>query len=154
MHEAVAAEFTRKFAAAMGSLSVGRGTAPTTQVGPLIDAGARADVHALVTAAVDAGATALTGGVLRTAPATSTRPPSWRTFPRMQRSSARRFLMQIFTDIRVKQPAEIDEKLEAAVRAAQRDARTKGSDGVLVIRYSFEHYSVALSPDVPFGQTY
>ncbi|AOY73092.1 NAD-dependent succinate-semialdehyde dehydrogenase [Arthrobacter sp. TES] len=62
VHEAVAAEFTRKFAAAMGSLSVGRGTAPTTQVGPLIDAGARADVHALVTAAVDAGATALTGG--------------------------------------------------------------------------------------------
>ncbi|UOD81607.1 hypothetical protein [Paenarthrobacter ureafaciens] len=62
--------------------------------------------------------------------------------------------MQIFTDIRVKQPTEIDEKLEAAVRAAQRDARTKGSDGVLVIRHSFEHYSVALSPDVPFGQTY
>ncbi|ELT42954.1 aldehyde dehydrogenase family protein, partial [Arthrobacter nitrophenolicus] len=32
--------------------------------GPLIDAGARDDVHALVTAAVDAGATAVTGGAL------------------------------------------------------------------------------------------
>ncbi|MET3774421.1 aldehyde dehydrogenase family protein, partial [Arthrobacter nitrophenolicus] len=39
-----------------------RGTDPSTQVGPLIDAGARDDVHALVTAAVDAGATAVTGG--------------------------------------------------------------------------------------------
>ncbi|AMB39039.1 hypothetical protein IG195_06295 [Arthrobacter sp. TES] len=62
--------------------------------------------------------------------------------------------MQILTEIRVNQPTEIDEKLEAAVRAAHEDARTKGKHGVLVIRRSFEHYSVLLSPDVPFGQTY
>jgi succinate-semialdehyde dehydrogenase/glutarate-semialdehyde dehydrogenase len=31
-------------------------------VGPLIDAGAREDVHALVAAAADVGATAVTGG--------------------------------------------------------------------------------------------
>ena len=46
----------------MGALTTGRGTEPGTQVGPLIDAGARDDVHALVSAAVDAGATAVTGG--------------------------------------------------------------------------------------------
>ena len=62
VQESVAAEFTAKFAAAMGALATGRGTEPATQVGPLIDAGARDDVHALVSAAVDAGATAVTGG--------------------------------------------------------------------------------------------
>ncbi|MDJ0459848.1 NAD-dependent succinate-semialdehyde dehydrogenase [Arthrobacter sp. NQ7] len=62
VHESVAQEFTRKFAAAMGVLTTGRGTEPETTVGPLIDAGARDDVHALVTAAVGAGAVAVTGG--------------------------------------------------------------------------------------------
>ncbi|MGO4248973.1 aldehyde dehydrogenase family protein, partial [Paenarthrobacter sp. RAF54_2] len=62
VHSSVAAEFTAKFAAAMGALVTGRGTDPATQVGPLIDAGAREDVHALVSAAVDAGAVAVTGG--------------------------------------------------------------------------------------------
>jgi succinate-semialdehyde dehydrogenase/glutarate-semialdehyde dehydrogenase len=62
VQESVAQEFTRKFAAAMGALSTGRGTEPATKVGPLIDAGARDDVHALVSAAVNAGATAITGG--------------------------------------------------------------------------------------------
>jgi succinate-semialdehyde dehydrogenase/glutarate-semialdehyde dehydrogenase len=62
VHESVAQEFSRKFAAAMGALTTGRGTEPSTKVGPLIDSGARDDVHALVAAAVDAGATALTGG--------------------------------------------------------------------------------------------
>ncbi len=62
VHSSVAADFTRKFASAMGALVTGRGTEPSTQVGPLIDSGARDDVHALVSAAVDAGATALTGG--------------------------------------------------------------------------------------------
>jgi succinate-semialdehyde dehydrogenase/glutarate-semialdehyde dehydrogenase len=62
VHESVAQEFTRKFAAAMGALTTGRGTDPTTQVGPLIDAGARDDVHKLVSAAMAAGAVAVTGG--------------------------------------------------------------------------------------------
>ena len=62
VHESVVEEFTAKFAAAMGALATGRGTDPATQVGPLIDAGARDDVHALVTAALDSGATAVTGG--------------------------------------------------------------------------------------------
>jgi succinate-semialdehyde dehydrogenase/glutarate-semialdehyde dehydrogenase len=62
VQETVAAEFTAKFAAAMGALTTGRGTEPATKVGPLIDAGARDDVHALVAAAVGAGAPAVTGG--------------------------------------------------------------------------------------------
>ncbi|KNC17821.1 succinate-semialdehyde dehydrogenase [Arthrobacter sp. RIT-PI-e] len=62
VHQGVAEEFTAKFAAVMGALSTGRGTEPSTQVGPLIDAGARDDVHALVGAAVAAGAVAVTGG--------------------------------------------------------------------------------------------
>ncbi|MGY2747812.1 NAD-dependent succinate-semialdehyde dehydrogenase [Arthrobacter sp. UYCu723] len=62
VHESVAQEFTLKFAAAMGALATGRGTEPATQVGPLIDAGARDNVHALVSAAIEAGATVVTGG--------------------------------------------------------------------------------------------
>ena len=62
VHESVAAEFTAKFAAAMGALTTGRGTEATSKVGPLIDSGARDDVHALVTAAVAQGATVATGG--------------------------------------------------------------------------------------------
>ncbi|MDO5743022.1 MAG: NAD-dependent succinate-semialdehyde dehydrogenase [Micrococcaceae bacterium] len=62
VHESVAEEFTTKFAAAMGALKTGRGTDPETNVGPLIDSGARDDVHSLVAAAIEAGATAVTGG--------------------------------------------------------------------------------------------
>jgi len=62
VQESVAQEFTRKFAAAMGALATGRGTDPASQVGPLIDDSAREDVHALVRAAIDAGAVALVGG--------------------------------------------------------------------------------------------
>ncbi len=61
----VAGEFTRKFAEAMGALTLGRGTEDASKVGPLIDAGARDDVHSLVTAAIEAGAEAVTGGKAR-----------------------------------------------------------------------------------------
>lgn len=62
VQDSIAHEFTRKFTSAMSALATGRGTEPETQVGPLIDAGARDEIHALVSAAVEAGATALTGG--------------------------------------------------------------------------------------------
>ncbi|WP_432565383.1 NAD-dependent succinate-semialdehyde dehydrogenase [Kineococcus sp. SYSU DK003] len=58
----VAEDFTRAFAERMGSLVVGRGTQDGVQVGPLIDAGARTDVAARVSEAVEAGATVVTGG--------------------------------------------------------------------------------------------
>ncbi|MFD1214339.1 NAD-dependent succinate-semialdehyde dehydrogenase [Arthrobacter sp. GCM10027362] len=62
VQESVAGEFTAKFAEAMAALKTGRGTEPSANVGPLIDAGAREDVHGLVTAAVEAGAEVVTGG--------------------------------------------------------------------------------------------
>jgi succinate-semialdehyde dehydrogenase/glutarate-semialdehyde dehydrogenase len=58
----VAEEFTRKFSEAMAAQKLGRGTEDASKVGPLIDGGARDDVHALVTAAVRAGAQVATGG--------------------------------------------------------------------------------------------
>jgi succinate-semialdehyde dehydrogenase/glutarate-semialdehyde dehydrogenase len=62
VHESVAAEFTAKFAAAMGALKLGRGTEQDSTVGPLIDGRARDDVHALVLEAVADGAAVAIGG--------------------------------------------------------------------------------------------
>jgi succinate-semialdehyde dehydrogenase/glutarate-semialdehyde dehydrogenase len=62
VQESVAEEFTRKFAEAMAALKPGRGTETDSKVGPLIDGGARKDVHALVTEAVQSGARVATGG--------------------------------------------------------------------------------------------
>lgn len=62
VHESVAAEFTGKFAEAMKGLRPGRGTETGVTVGPLIDGGARKDVHALVEEAVTSGARVVAGG--------------------------------------------------------------------------------------------
>lgn len=62
VHSSVAAEFSEKFAARMGGLTVGNGTVQGVDVGPLITAKARDGVHELVSDAVGKGATALTGG--------------------------------------------------------------------------------------------
>lgn len=62
VQESVAEEFTAKFAVAMAALRTGRGTEADAKVGPLIDDGARKDVHALVSEAVEAGAVLATGG--------------------------------------------------------------------------------------------
>jgi succinate-semialdehyde dehydrogenase/glutarate-semialdehyde dehydrogenase len=62
VHESVADEFGRRFAARMGALRVGRGTEPGVDVGPLVDAATRDKVGALVADAVDSGAKVLTGG--------------------------------------------------------------------------------------------
>ena len=55
-------EFSRRLAARMEQLRLGRGTDPDTDIGPLIDATQRDKVHELVTDAVHRGATVLTGG--------------------------------------------------------------------------------------------
>ena len=62
VHESVAEEFTAKFAEAMKALKPARGTESDANVGPLIDGGARDDVHSLVTEAVESGAEVATGG--------------------------------------------------------------------------------------------
>jgi succinate-semialdehyde dehydrogenase/glutarate-semialdehyde dehydrogenase len=62
VHESVAAEFARRLTERMGTLRVGRGTEPDTDVGPLIDEAQREKVEELVTDAVERGAKTLTGG--------------------------------------------------------------------------------------------
>jgi succinate-semialdehyde dehydrogenase/glutarate-semialdehyde dehydrogenase len=58
----VAPEFSRRLAERMAALRVGPGTDEQTQVGPLVNEDAVVKVDELVTAAVTAGAAALTGG--------------------------------------------------------------------------------------------
>ncbi|SLN34188.1 Succinate-semialdehyde dehydrogenase [NADP(+)] GabD [Roseivivax jejudonensis] len=62
VHEDVAAEFTRRFAAAMGALTVGDGTDPDVDVGPLVNAETRDKVAAFVADALAKGATLELGG--------------------------------------------------------------------------------------------
>jgi succinate-semialdehyde dehydrogenase/glutarate-semialdehyde dehydrogenase len=65
VHESLAAEFARRLAARMGALTVGRGTEPDTDVGPLIDSAQRTKVAELVTDATERGARVLLGGESR-----------------------------------------------------------------------------------------
>ena len=58
----VAGEFARRLAAQMGTLTVGPGYEPASEVGPLIDEAARDKVAGLVGDAVARGATVVVGG--------------------------------------------------------------------------------------------
>ena len=62
VHESLAADFAAKLAARMGALTVGRGTQPGVDVGPLVDASTRDKVADLVQDAVDSGGRVLVGG--------------------------------------------------------------------------------------------
>jgi succinate-semialdehyde dehydrogenase/glutarate-semialdehyde dehydrogenase len=62
VHESVAEEFSRKFAARMSRLTLGKGTRKDVTVGPLIDAKAVAKVTELLEDAVAKGARVVTGG--------------------------------------------------------------------------------------------
>ncbi|RYH08750.1 NAD-dependent succinate-semialdehyde dehydrogenase [Tropicimonas sp. IMCC6043] len=62
VHEAVAEEFTRRLAEAMGKLKVGDGTDPTVDVGALVNADTRDKVAAFVEDAVSRGAKVEVGG--------------------------------------------------------------------------------------------
>ncbi|MDI3419427.1 NAD-dependent succinate-semialdehyde dehydrogenase [Streptomyces luteolus] len=62
VHESVAGAFAECLAARMGALTVGRGTEPGVDVGPLIDADGRGKVDELVEDAVGRGAKTLVGG--------------------------------------------------------------------------------------------
>ncbi|MFI7382371.1 NAD-dependent succinate-semialdehyde dehydrogenase [Streptomyces sp. NPDC049813] len=64
VHRSVADEFATRLTARMSTLTVGDGTDPGTDVGPLIDAAGRAKVESLVRDAVERGAKVLTGGEL------------------------------------------------------------------------------------------
>ncbi len=62
VQESAAAEFSTRLAAALGALTIGRGTDPSVKVGPLIDEPSRQKVQELVADATDLGARVLTGG--------------------------------------------------------------------------------------------
>jgi succinate-semialdehyde dehydrogenase / glutarate-semialdehyde dehydrogenase len=62
VHEHVAADFAARLAARMSELRVGGGIDPLSDVGPLIDTAQRDKVDELVTDALAAGASVLTGG--------------------------------------------------------------------------------------------
>ncbi|RRR69751.1 MAG: NAD-dependent succinate-semialdehyde dehydrogenase [Candidatus Viridilinea halotolerans] len=62
VERAMYAPFAERFAAAVAALPVGNGLAPTTAIGPLIDAQARAKVERHISDALAGGATLLTGG--------------------------------------------------------------------------------------------
>ncbi|GAA1555370.1 aldehyde dehydrogenase [Actinomadura kijaniata] len=62
VHESLAEEFTRRFAAKVAALPSGDPTEPTTVIGPLVSPAAARRVAALVKDAVDRGATVVTGG--------------------------------------------------------------------------------------------
>lgn len=59
--------------------------------------------------------------------------------------------MHVISDFRVKDKTELYEKLDAAVAAAHGYVRADKRHGVLVTRHDFDHFSVALSPNIPFG---
>ncbi len=62
VHQSLAQEFARRLAERMGALTVGRGTDPATDVGPLIDGAQRAKVSELVVDATRRGAKLTLGG--------------------------------------------------------------------------------------------
>jgi len=62
VHEAVADEFLEELTARAGSLRVGDGSDPHTEMGPLVDEGLRSEVHRHVREAAEAGAEILCGG--------------------------------------------------------------------------------------------
>jgi succinate-semialdehyde dehydrogenase/glutarate-semialdehyde dehydrogenase len=62
VEESVAEAFSAKLAERMSALRVGPGTSPDTQVGPLVNEDTVAKVDDLVRGALDAGASAITGG--------------------------------------------------------------------------------------------
>ncbi|MEV6872066.1 NAD-dependent succinate-semialdehyde dehydrogenase [Amycolatopsis sp. NPDC051128] len=68
VHRSVAGEFASRVAARMAALTVGPGTEPGVDVGPLIDDAGRHKVDSLVRDAVAHGAEVLTGGELPAGP--------------------------------------------------------------------------------------
>jgi succinate-semialdehyde dehydrogenase/glutarate-semialdehyde dehydrogenase len=62
VHEAVADEFTKTFAARLAALKVGPGLDEDTELGPLVNEDTRSKVAELVDGATSSGATLVTGG--------------------------------------------------------------------------------------------
>jgi hypothetical protein len=50
-------------------------------------------------------------------------------------------------------PEAIQENFTAAVDAAREQAMLGRGVGIMITQYDFDSFTVALSPDVPYGQT-
>jgi len=68
VHKAIAGEFLRELTVRAESISVGDGTEPETEMGPLVDEGQRDLVHRHVREAIEAGAELLCGGKVPDSP--------------------------------------------------------------------------------------
>jgi len=66
VHESVLDEFATKLTAKMSQLTIARGTTDGAQIGPMIDAKSRTNIHEMVQNATTLGARILTGGELPT----------------------------------------------------------------------------------------
>lgn len=66
VHESLVDEFAQRLAAKMSALTLGRGVAEGTNIGPIIDEKSRQCIHDLVLGANAGGATILTGGEIPT----------------------------------------------------------------------------------------
>lgn len=61
-------------------------------------------------------------------------------------------LEQIIADFHVEDKTEMEERIDAAVGTARKQAMGNKL-GVLVTRHDFGHFSVSVTPHVPFGFT-
>lgn len=51
-------------------------------------------------------------------------------------------------------PAFLDRKINDAIAVVLDRAMAEGRHGILVTQHSYNRYTVALSPEVPYGRTY
>ncbi|MCO4253733.1 hypothetical protein [Pseudarthrobacter cellobiosi] len=60
----------------------------------------------------------------------------------------------IIADLLVQHPADKETQLKLALGTAIQAAKVEKTCGVLVTRHHYGKFTVALSPTVPYGQTY
>lgn len=65
-----------------------------------------------------------------------------------------RTMQRIIADLVVQDPADKEVQLTLAVGAAIHAAKVDKACGVLLTRHDYASFTVALSPKVPYGQTY
>ncbi|MCO4255925.1 hypothetical protein [Pseudarthrobacter cellobiosi] len=63
-------------------------------------------------------------------------------------------MQRIIADLLVRDPADKETQLTFALETAIQEAKVNKACGVLVTRHHYTQFTVALSPTVPYGQTY
>jgi hypothetical protein len=63
-------------------------------------------------------------------------------------------MQTIIAEIQVQDSADKETQLTLALESAIQAAKVKKACGVLVTRHHYARFTVALSPQVPYGQTY